>query len=192
MDVKVKREFIKNGSSENVAEEQPEQAKSSFWKLGKPKSGRGRSATRNGQEEDEKESRSPSKRDMSRGRTAANSKADRSPSKKPRSLSRPRSLMSLKNLSTSSLHTLGFDGAQEPKEQQVGATTGDPRTPDDFVDYLQEVQDPLKVEVGKLHKLRILLRNESIIWIDNLVQQGGVRELLALLDRVLKIEWRYA
>jgi len=183
---------------ENVVEDVQESGKSSFWQFGKPKSGRGRSSTRNGNEDARIDSKSPSKKSMSRGRAPAPAPAPvleaakeaRSPSKKPRSLSRPRSLMNLKNLSSSSLHTLGFDGTKESKLQQAPASTGDPRSPADFIDYLQQVQDPTKVEVGKLHKLRILLRNESIIWIDDFVHEAGVQELLGLLGRILKIEWR--
>lgn len=195
MDVKVKREFIRHGSTDKVAQATEEQ-KSSFWSFGKTKSeksGRGRSSTRDAQDGEFREPKSPSKRDMSRGRTAEKekSRADRSPSKKPRSLSRPRSLMSLKNLSSSSLHTLGFDGAKDSKEQSSStSTTGEPRSPEDFVDYLRSVQDPVLVEVGKMHKLRTLLRNESIIWIDTFVQEEGVDGMLGLLDRIMKIEWR--
>lgn len=199
MDAKVKREFIRHGATENSVQETEDQ-KSSFWSFGKNRSekpGRGRSSTRNAQDEDARGLRSPSKRDVSkrdvsrgRGAEKEKSKADRSPSKKPRSLSRPRSLMSLKNLSSSSLHTLGFDGAKDSKEQNRPASTNEPRSPEDFVDYLRDVQDPLLVEVGKMHKLRTLLRNESVIWIDTFVEEAGVDELLGLLDRIMKIEWR--
>jgi len=98
--------------------------------------------------------------------------------------------MSLKNLSSSSLHNLGFDGARESKEQPSSSSKGDPRSPQDFVDYLQEIRKPADVEVGKVHKLRVLLRNESIMWIDAFIQQGGLAGLLELLYSVLKIEWR--
>lgn len=98
--------------------------------------------------------------------------------------------MSLKNLSSSSLHNLGFDGARESKEQPKAGSKEDPRSPQDFVDYLREVPTPADVEVGKVHKLRVLLRNESVMWIDAFIQQGGLAGLLGLLNSVLKIEWR--
>ncbi|RAL67600.1 hypothetical protein DID88_008353 [Monilinia fructigena] len=41
------------------------------------------------------------------------------------------------------------------------------QTPDDFVAYLRKVQKPELVEVGRLHKLRLLLRNETVAWTDN-------------------------
>ncbi|KIV83178.1 hypothetical protein PV11_05228 [Exophiala sideris] len=63
-------------------------------------------------------------------------------------------------------------------------------TPGDFIHYLQEVQKPELVEVSKLHKLRILLRNESITWTDHFVTKGGMDELVQLYYRITKIEWR--
>ena len=62
--------------------------------------------------------------------------------------------------------------------------------PGDFIHYLQEVQKPQLVEVSKLHKLRILLRNESINWTDRFVSKGGMDELVQLYYRIAKIEWR--
>ncbi|KIX05197.1 uncharacterized protein Z518_06069 [Rhinocladiella mackenziei CBS 650.93] len=63
-------------------------------------------------------------------------------------------------------------------------------TPGDFIHYLREVQKPELVEVSKLHKLRILLRNESISWTDHFVTKGGMDDLLQLYYRITKIEWR--
>ncbi|EXJ81847.1 hypothetical protein A1O1_07912 [Capronia coronata CBS 617.96] len=63
-------------------------------------------------------------------------------------------------------------------------------TPGDFIHYLREVQKPELVEVSKLHKLRILVRNESVSWTDHFVTKGGMDELLQLYYRIKKIEWR--
>jgi hypothetical protein len=63
-------------------------------------------------------------------------------------------------------------------------------TPGDFIHYLREVQKPSLVEVGKLHKLRILLRNESVTWTDHFVSKGGMDELVQLLYRIMQVEWR--
>ena len=90
------------------------------------------------------------------------------------SSSRPVSSRSL--ASTTSLHLL--------------ATTDSATRPGDFIHYLREVQKPELVDVGKLHKLRILLRNESITWTDSFVTKGGMDELISLLYRIAKIEWR--
>jgi hypothetical protein len=63
--------------------------------------------------------------------------------------------------------------------------------PSDYVAYLRKVQKPELVEVGKLHKLRLLLRNETVAWIEDFIQQGGMHEIVALLNRIMEVEWRY-
>lgn len=63
--------------------------------------------------------------------------------------------------------------------------------PSDFVHYLREVQRPEIVEVGKLHKLRILLRHETVSWVDRFILEGGMDEVIQLLYRIMKVEWRY-
>ncbi|PHH75641.1 hypothetical protein CDD82_4363 [Ophiocordyceps australis] len=62
--------------------------------------------------------------------------------------------------------------------------------PGDFVAYLRKVQKPELVEVGKLHKLRLLLRNETVAWIEDFIQQGGMMEIVGLLNRIMEVEWR--
>jgi hypothetical protein len=63
--------------------------------------------------------------------------------------------------------------------------------PVDFVSYLRKVQKPEVVEVGKLHKLRLLLRNETVAWVDAFISKGGMDEVVALLHRIINVEWRY-
>ncbi|CAK7265130.1 hypothetical protein SEPCBS119000_001355 [Sporothrix epigloea] len=63
-------------------------------------------------------------------------------------------------------------------------------SPADFVTYMRTIRAPEKVEVGKLHKLRLLLRNETVTWIEEFIGQGGMEEVVALLHRILAIEWR--
>lgn len=63
--------------------------------------------------------------------------------------------------------------------------------PDDFVSYLRKVQKPEIVEVGKIHKLRLLLRNETVGWVDSFIKKGGMMEIVGLLHRIMEIEWRY-
>jgi hypothetical protein len=63
--------------------------------------------------------------------------------------------------------------------------------PMEYVSYLRKVQKPELVEVGKIHKLRLLLRNETVTWIDEFVRQGGMEEIVGLLNRIMEVEWRY-
>ncbi|KAK0742427.1 armadillo-type protein [Apiosordaria backusii] len=62
--------------------------------------------------------------------------------------------------------------------------------PGDFVSYLRKVQRPEQVEVGKLHKLRLLLRNETVAWIEEFIRQSGMEEIVSLLKRIMALEWR--
>ncbi|KFA53119.1 hypothetical protein S40293_03112 [Stachybotrys chartarum IBT 40293] len=62
--------------------------------------------------------------------------------------------------------------------------------PADYVAYLRKVQKPELVEVGKIHKLRLLLRNETVAWIEGFMEQGGMSEILGLLNRIMEVEWR--
>ncbi|KAL6404818.1 hypothetical protein AUP68_11649 [Ilyonectria robusta] len=62
--------------------------------------------------------------------------------------------------------------------------------PADYVAYLRKVQKPQLVEVGKIHKLRLLLRNETVAWIEDFIQQGGMKEIVSLLTRIMDVEWR--
>ena len=115
---------------------------------------------------------SPTKADKSESSTRSRSKSR--PKSVDMSSARPTSSRSL--VSTSSLTSLNAPDS----------TT----TPGDFIHYLREVQKPSLVEVGKLHKLRILLRNESVTWTDHFVSKGGMDELVQLLHRIMKVEWR--
>jgi hypothetical protein len=64
--------------------------------------------------------------------------------------------------------------------------------PSDFVHYLREIQKPEMVEVGKMHKLRLLLRNETVQWVNDFITEGGMDEIVQLLYRIMKMTWRYA
>lgn len=64
------------------------------------------------------------------------------------------------------------------------------QSPEDFVAYLRKVQRPESVEVGKLHKLRLLLRNETVAWTDEFIGLGGMQEIISLLHRIMAVEWR--
>lgn len=62
--------------------------------------------------------------------------------------------------------------------------------PNDFVTYLRKVQKPEIVEVEKIHKLRLLLRNETVSWVNTFIENGGMIEIVELVYRILEIEWR--
>jgi hypothetical protein len=61
---------------------------------------------------------------------------------------------------------------------------------DEFIAYLKNTPKPQDVEIGKLHKLRLLIRNETVDWVDNFIHDGGMTELVGLLHRIMEIEWR--
>jgi hypothetical protein len=62
--------------------------------------------------------------------------------------------------------------------------------PEDYVKYLQKHRSPADAEVGKLHKLRQLLRNETVSWVHKFIELGGMSELVDLLHRLMELEWR--
>jgi len=62
--------------------------------------------------------------------------------------------------------------------------------PEDFVSYLRAEQQPQQVEVGKVHRLRQILRNETVSWVETFIKLGGMVEIVELLHRIMRIEWR--
>lgn len=63
-------------------------------------------------------------------------------------------------------------------------------SPQDCIAYLRRRQPAQDVEVGKVHKLKQLLRNETVEWVDTFITDGGMTEIVDLLYRILVIEWR--
>ncbi|KAM4063024.1 diaphanous GTPase-binding domain-containing protein [Hirsutella rhossiliensis] len=131
----------------------------------KPKRTRGRSFTFS---RGKKESRSPSKKPKGEGSVGRHLRSKSIDSVAPE---RP----------SSSGHSTGSTLLSKIKLQQG---------PGDYVAYLRKVQKPELVEVGKLHKLRLLLRNETVTWIEDFIQQGGMKEIVGLLNRIMEVEWR--
>ncbi|KAI4169385.1 MAG: hypothetical protein LQ343_005778 [Gyalolechia ehrenbergii] len=66
-----------------------------------------------------------------------------------------------------------------------------PAIPEDFLSYLRKTQKPQDVEVGRLQKLRQVLRNETVGWVDAFINQQGMTEIIGLLYRILNVEWRH-
>lgn len=192
LDPTIKAEFIKNGAEEASQAEESPSKKTSAWSTFR----RGRTkSTADQQQPATGQGSSPSKRGRSRGRTVTgNDDAASSPSKRNRSRSRPRSLFSLKNLSSNSINKAGLDGSAESKEGPLSPREGEAsdslRRSADFVDYLRTTPNVQDVEIGKLHKLRLLLRNESVSWVDTFILNDGMKQLLDLFQRIKKLEWR--
>jgi len=125
-----------------------------------------------------------------RSRTFTFSKGDQSPSKKQKS-ERPTSHQRTKSggLTTSeSSKSLTSDGTAQGLS--FFNRVNRPPVPGDYIAYLRKVQRPEEVEVGKVHKLRQLLRNETVGWIDTFIAEGGMTEVVDLLYRIIKVEWR--
>lgn len=143
---------------------------------------------------DSKDGKRPRSRSRTRSRILTLTKRDvpESPTKeekkgsslRSRSKSRPKSV-DMSSSRPGSARSLGSSGSTTSLVATDSATT-----PGDFIHYMREVQKPSLVEVGKLHKLRILLRNESVTWTDTFVTKGGMNELVQLFYRISKVEWR--
>ncbi|KAH0563253.1 hypothetical protein GP486_002177 [Trichoglossum hirsutum] len=133
---------------------------------------------------------SPGKRARPRSKTFSISRADISPSKKQKSDSGVTERVKSSNFptsnSTTSLHSSG--NAQATTTGLVGKPK--PAIPEEFFAYLRKVQKPEDVEVGRLHKLRLVLRNERVAWVDSFITMGGMDEITSLLHRIMKVEWR--
>jgi hypothetical protein len=128
-----------------------------------------------------------SKRERPRSRTFTFSKGD-SPVKKHKA-DRPGNERKISSKSTPipkspSSRSLVSNGSMRSNN---GSKTS---TPEDFITYMQKVTKPEDVEVGRLQKLRQLLRNETVEWIDVFIQDGGLTELVGLLYRTIDVEWR--
>lgn len=131
---------------------------------------------------------SPIQKPRPRSRTFTFSKGDSSPSKKQRG-ERPKSqIIPHEFPSSGSSKSLTSSGAAQALAFVNKAPK--PAVPDDFISYLRTVQKPELVEVGRLHKLRQLLRNETIIWVDAFITMGGMAEIVGLLHRTMEVEWR--
>ena len=156
-----------------------------------------RSPTKEGSSQSPADSddRKENKRSRSRPRSRVftlTKREDSSPTKKQksecstrsRSKSRPKSV----DLSTS---RPGSSRSMQSSSSFTSLTSPESAaSPSDFIHYLREVQKPELVEMGKMHKLRILLRNESVMWTDAFIKKGGMDEIVQLLYRIVKVEWR--
>ena len=150
----------------------------------------GRRGRRKEQKEDQHNNDSKGSRSRSRSRGFSFSKGSSPTKKRPESGSshrRPKSAdfsqPGLSKLLTPSTSTTSLSAT---------ACQDTAADPSDFVHYLREIQKPEMMEVGKIHKLRLLLRNETISWVDTFIADGGMDEIIQLLYRIMMVEWRYA
>ncbi|KAI0450782.1 armadillo-type protein [Xylaria acuta] len=145
----------------------------------------GSEASMTGSQDQEKKSRG---RTFTLSRNSGKKSDSRSPTKKFKGEGtlgrhfRSRSTDSLASERPSSAGSSSGGGILSKMKSQQG--------PMDYVNYLRKVQQPESVEVGKLHKLRLLLRNETVAWTEEFIRQGGMQEIVALLHRIMEVEWR--
>ncbi|KAL5615157.1 hypothetical protein BROUX41_005214 [Berkeleyomyces rouxiae] len=141
----------------------------------------------------------PAKTKRSRGRSFTLSRINKTGKKGDKTLSLGRHLRSKSNETLADEKPLDspFANAYDGTSGNSGSGNGTGllakimgTTPADFVSYLRKVTKPQAVEVGKLHKLRLLLRNEAVSWIEDFIKQGGMEEMVGLLHRVMEVEWR--
>ena len=141
------------------------------------------------------------KKSRPRSRTFTFSKGDSSPSKKQKA-ERPKSHVSTKSVEVvppQSSKSLALSQSSKSLTTSGAAQAlafldppPKPAIPEDFISYLRKVQKPELVEVGRLHKLRQLLRNETVAWVDVFIDKGGMAEVVGLLYRIIAVEWRSA
>lgn len=178
LDTNIKVDFIQKDRTENGT---PHSAGTSDSRRG-----RGKESKDDQKSHDRKGSRS---RSRSRGFTFG--RGSSSPGKKVRpdsgNFARPKSVDLSQPVGVYTTLHPGASTASLSEATHVD-TAADPS---DFVHYLREIQKPEMVEVGKLHKLRLLLRNETVSWVNNFITEGGMDEIVQLIYRIMKMEWRY-
>jgi hypothetical protein len=125
------------------------------------------------------------KRGRTRSKTFTFSK-DRSPSKKQKGNLQDSDTASKAGTLPKSPSMVSLVGGKRGANGEITKSS----VPEDFVSYLRSEQQPEKVEVGKVHRLRQILRNETVSWVETFVKLGGMVEIVGLLHRIMKIEWR--
>lgn len=176
LDTNIKADFIQKDRTDN----------------GTPHSAGSTADSRRGRGKEPKDSQDrKSSRSRSRSRGFTFGRGSSSPGKKSRpdsgNFGRPRSVDLSQPVGVYT--TLSAAGSTASLAEATAVDTA--ADPSDFVHYLREIQKPEMVEVGKMHKLRLLLRNETVSWVDGFITEGGMDEIVQLLYRIMKMEWRY-
>jgi len=89
--------------------------------------------------------------------------------------------LQLNNTFSSSTHSLVLSG------QSNGEVYA--KRPEEFLEYLKSAT-PDTAEVGWLHKLKLMLRNERLSWVETFLNGGGFTYMVNLLYALLDLEWR--
>ncbi|KAI0907802.1 armadillo-type protein [Ustulina deusta] len=155
---------------------------------------RGMNAARPGSHDSERSltvSQDPGKRSRGRSFTLSRSSGKKSDARSPTKKSKGEGTLG-RHFRTRSTESLASD-----RPSSAGSSSGSgilskmklQQGPLDYVNYLRKVQQPELVEVGKLHKLRLLLRNETVAWTEEFIRQGGMQEIVGLLHRIMEVEW---
>ncbi|KDB27195.1 hypothetical protein H109_01064 [Trichophyton interdigitale MR816] len=177
LDTNIKADFVNKHEMTPTTPSGTSQKKFGFFSSDKEAEKSSENGSRKSATKTRARSRTFTKNDSSNSKKG---KGETTPSKRPKSVdfSRPSSSSS-RGISASVLSSLQY--IRTPKDADE---------PSDFVHYLKEVQKPEIVEISKLHKLRILLRNETVTWVTEFMSCGGMDELIQLLYRIIKVEWR--
>lgn len=122
------------------------------------------------------------KRERPRSRTFAFTRGDSPIKKQKGDAASTKSASIPKSPSTRSLVSISSQRSVSKGSKTV--------SPNEFINYLRKTPKPQEVEVGKLHKLRLLLRNETVDWVHDFIMEGGMTELVGLLHRIMEVEWR--
>jgi hypothetical protein len=62
---------------------------------------------------------------------------------------------------------------------------------EDVENKMPEYEKHMKdVEVAVLHKLRLVVRNEKLRWVESFTKHDGIEAIWAMIERVLGVEWR--
>jgi len=130
------------------------------------------------------------KKSRPRSRTFTFSKGDQSPSNKQKAERPGAHKRNESSFLTPSSSSKSLTSSGTAQGLAFFNRSNKPAAPEDYIGYLRKVQQPEKVEVAKIHKLRQLLRNETVGWVDDFIAQGGMTELVELLYRIIKVEWR--
>ena len=113
---------------------------------------------------------------------------DKSSKKKNKEEKRPTSSHSSKDVRLNSAWSASTHSLVQAPMTPTGEVYA--KRPEEFLDYLR-IATPDTAEVGWLHKLKLILRNERLSWVEAFLSGGGFTYMVNLLYALLDLEWRY-